>query len=606
MSRPSSWLLSALPFAIALAFLPGWSFYYDVIPKAAAVLVSVGLLCLWAAWDHEILLLSWTSRAGRWNGILCAAGIALAVATAATSPMASLAWTGSEWRRLGALTSIAIILAAYLAGTLAGRSVENRVALLRGLCLAGSLASLYGIAQYFGYDPWLDSSLYHFGEGEYQIVRPPGPIGHSNYLAAFLLWPVFCGVGLWRSGGRFLGGVTAVSGAVAILLCGSRGAWAGLAAGAILLLVLERPSARIVARGLLLVAVVAALFYFSPFGDRLRARVFWIGEDAAGGSRVLLWRDAWNMSATRPWSGFGPDTFAAEFPRYQSEELSRSFPDFYHESPHNLFLDALVGQGWLGVLLWVGWFFLGAYGAWRAIRGHQRRLGVTLLAGLAASLVAHQFAVLVIPTAFALLLGVGLLASLDEARAPVVPVRRGLIAVPCIAAACWFFFSAQSMLRADLALGTLQRADANTAMGLWREAKETPVSANLYFSRRWTENAARTMVALDKLRWSQLAGEAAVAATHDPEQQQNAWYNLAILQASANDATAVEKSLRAAIQAAPTWFKPHWMLARLLAATGRIEEAQREARLALDLNGRRDAEVIATTEEILGSDNPKR
>jgi len=114
------------------------------------------------------------------------------------------------------------------------------------------------------------------------------------------------------------------------------------------------------------------------------------------------------------------------------------------------------------------------------------------------------------------------------------------------------------------------------------------------------------VTALDKLRYAQLAASAAIAATQSPEQRQNAWYNLAVLQGASNDAAGVERSLRAAIQVAPTWFKPHWTLARLLSAEGRTGEAVAEARKALDLNGGRDAEVIATTQEILRSAEPAR
>jgi Tfp pilus assembly protein PilF len=90
-------------------------------------------------------------------------------------------------------------------------------------------------------------------------------------------------------------------------------------------------------------------------------------------------------------------------------------------------------------------------------------------------------------------------------------------------------------------------------------------------------------------------------ATKSPEQQQNAWYNLAIFEASTNDAPATEYSLRAAIAAAPVWYKPHWTLARLLATEGRLGEAEPEARRALYLDGGKDAEVASTMNEILGS-----
>ena len=69
------------------------------------------------------------------------------------------------------------------------------------------------------------------------------------------------------------------------------------------------------------------------------------------------------MSAHRPLVGFGPETYGTEFLRFESIQLASVYPDFYHESPHNIFLDALTSQGFLGLLALLG---LCALGAWSA------------------------------------------------------------------------------------------------------------------------------------------------------------------------------------------------------------------------------------------------
>jgi len=56
--------------------------------------------------------------------------------------------------------------------------------------------------------------------------------------------------------------------------------------------------------------------------------------------------------------------------------------------------------------------------------------------------------------------------------------------------------------------------------------------------------------------------------------------------------------LRAALQAAPNWFKPHWALARLFFAEGRIPEAQAEAQRVAELYSGTDAEVSASLTQI--------
>ena len=77
--------------------------------------------------------------------------------------------------------------------------------------------------------------------------------------------------------------------------------------------------------------------------------MFWSGEDRMGGARLLLWRDSLRMAESRWAFGYGPETFSLEFPRHESIELARAYPDFYHESPHNIFLDALDSEGVVGL-----------------------------------------------------------------------------------------------------------------------------------------------------------------------------------------------------------------------------------------------------------------
>jgi O-antigen ligase len=621
--RPASmkWVAAAIVLVIPLALAPRLFFYYDVTPKAAVLLAGAAILLLWAAWKPETALSFMTSKFGRWNAALTAAGGLLTLATAAASPILSLAFNGSNWRRFGAVEQIAAVVCAFLVASIAQAAPSCRLAILRALGGAGVLAALYGMAQYLGFDPLLPAATYLAGEGKYQIVRPPGPLGHADYLAAFLLWPVFAGSALWaadpRRAGRWLGIAAALTGVAALVLAGSRGALLGLFVGLSILVWLRRPRMRTVAAGLAIFAVTATVFYISPAGTRLRARAFWISEDSAGGARLLLWRDSARMAATRPWAGFGPDNFVAEFPRFESAELARAYPDFYHESPHNLFLDGLTGQGVPGVVLLALWMILGISAGRASVTRappELRPIAGALLAGLAASLVAQQFVVFVVPTAFAFYLGIGLLAGLEPgsaqaAASTVSRTLRGAVAICGTIAAVLLATAGYRLATADLALARIRRSldagERGRAMELWQSAKTRPpligVTADLYFSRRWAVAASAALDPLEKVRLGALAIEAARSATTVPEQRQNAWYNYAILAAALDDPKTVESSLRAAISAGPRWYKPHWALARLLYSGGNMDEARAEALLALDLDGRRDTEVIETTAEIVRS-----
>jgi hypothetical protein len=93
--------------------------------------------------------------------------------------------------------------------------------------------------------------------------------------------------------------------------------------------------------------------------------------------------------------------------------------------------------------------------------------------------------------------------------------------------------------------------------------------------------------------WNE-AMQAGARAAEFSEQRQNAWYSLASLFAAQDDSRAVERCLRNAIAWSPNWFKPHWALAQLLALSNRKGEAMLEAAAALDRNGGKNPEVVAT------------
>lgn len=591
-----------------LALAPHLLFYFDITPKVALLLLSAAIALVFASQHLDSWAAFVGTRYGRWFAGAAAAMMVLAGVAAAASPVRALAWSGSSWRRMGALNESAILFAALALAAYAAGSQARLVWVMRAICVAGWAAALYGIAQYFGWDPFLPRAGYEAGEGIYRIVRPPGTLGHSDYFAAFLLWPVFAGVWLWREDslrGKALGIAAALAGSIAIILSGSRGAALALAAGACVLAALDRPRWRVVATAGAAAALILAGFYFSPAGERLRARVHWIGEDPAGGARPLLWRDTLRMAATRPWIGFGPDTFEAEFPRHQSEALARQYPDFHHESPHNIFLDALESEGVPGLLLLAGMIAAAIAGGFRA-RGYA-----PLLAAFLASVVAHQFIVFTAMTAFSFFLGAALLAGagarVSSTFSPPLKLRRVVLAAGAAAAAL-LCAAAYRFTAADASLATVQRRlDANDPRGAaeaYRKAvalNGPDVTANIYFSRRWTSVTAQTHDTASRLYYGQIAAGAASLATKSPEQPQNAWYNLAALGALTNDARTVEFALRSAISAEPVWYKPHWSLARLLAAEGRHGEAEEEARAAIYLDGGKDPEVASTLSQIAGS-----
>jgi O-antigen ligase len=605
---------------VPLIITPGLLSYFDITPKIAVLLFGLSLSLLYPAANLSNLRGLLRARAGGWFAALIGlTWLVSAIATAfSTYPLLSL--NGSNWRRYGFTVESAVLLFVLLAAAWLAADRDNIVVLLRASVVSGGVAAMYGIAQYFGWDPWLPVQAYQAGEGPFTIVRPPGTLGHADYFAAWLLMVAFLALALARlekmRWARLAARCVSVLVIIGIVLNGTRSALLGLLIGMIVLVILNRPrtGARMVMIAVV-VAVLGATFFFSPAGTKLRARVHWSTEDVWGGARPLLWRDSFRMALHRPLAGFGPETFATEFPRFESAELARAYPDFYHESPHNIFLDALTRSGAAGLFLLLGLCGVAIWGAKpRLANARGSETGVLsrdregavaeLAAGFVASLVCQQFVVFIVPTALYFLLLIALLV-VDPERVAIERRSARWLAPVSVAASLLFAGFAVRLLVADRALAIVnQRIQSGDAVGAaqkyltvlrWEPAG---AGADLGYSRAMEQLAGRAPIFATRLQATQQALDAAIRATRTAEDRQNAWYNLATLLAGQNDAAGVERSLHNSIAWSPNWFKPHWALAQLLEATHRHGEALTEARLAWDLDGGRDPEVAETWKKL--------
>jgi len=597
-------LLAAIVALLPLTLAPHLLFYYDITPKVAILLVGAAVaLPLGLRGDRT------QSRGLRLFGILLIAqALSLALSTVFSTDRA-LSLGGSNWRRFGLIPQLAMLIVVWLAARYAAKGTDRVPWILRVIACAGIPAALYGILQYFGWDPVINPLAYHIGEAPLTIVRPPGTLGYVSYFATYLLSVIFAAVSLalvektraWR----FLGPAAGALGTAALILTGTRAAILGLVFGAVFLAVCLRPRlrARDIAAAVVVVTAGAA-FYLSPPGQMLRSRVRWFVEDPAGGARLLLWRDSLRMAAAHWPAGWGPETFSPEFPQYQSAELARAHPDFYQESPHNIFLDALASQGVPGAVILVALTVLGFYVVRRA---QDRKLAAGLGAAFAAVFVSQQFTSFVPVTAVYFYLTLGLLVALGapSGHLPAPSIRNRTQRMVCFAGSMLLVVFAAQLLVADAGLNRVRdligAGKLQDAAGAYKfvERWEPPgMRTELWYSRAMGEAARRATDPNNGIMAWQQGLSAAVRAAQNDEERQNAWFNLAEFYAAQNDFAHTEQSLRAAIACAPDWFKPHWVLARLLVMGGRIEEAQSEARRAVDLDGGKTPEVTRTYKEI--------
>ena len=575
---------------VPLLIIPHVLFYFDVTPKVVVLLLGTAVLVPWFEWRRVPRPLGW---------LLLAQAAWLGIATLVSTNRA-LSLTGTNWRRFGLVPQAALLLFAVVAAAWLAENPDRIRSVLAAVSATGAAIAFYGILQYFGWDPWLPPAAYHVGEGVWTIVRPPGTLGYTSYFANYEVYIVFAGaaLALMAKGraGHVLGIAAAGLASAGIVLSGTRAAILALLAGLALLAMWLRPSWK---RAAILFAAILAcggLFYFSPAGQSLRSRTRWYLEDPLGGARLLLWRDSLAMASHFWLVGAGPETFSTEFPRYQSVELARAYPEFYHESPHNIFLDALVSQGLPGLVALLAVCGLAFYAAWQV---RTSKPAGALACGFFAGLVSQQFTVFTLATALYFYLTLAMLVGMaQKAAGPPQRTRWPCAALVSLAIGGLFLMFGLRLWIADrdlqLVRRSLDQGKPQEAAVLYQRARKWAppgVSSDLWYSRAMAAYAATPLAWLQSL-------EAGIRATQSAEDRQNAWYSLAALYAGQNDSARTEASLRAAAGIAPNWFKPHWMLAQVLRAEGRLREAVAQADRAAELDGGKHREVAKTRREI--------
>ena len=614
-------LLSAIVALLALTLAPHLLFYFDITPKIVVLLVGTAM-----ALPLAFGFVRARSREMRWFELLLVAmALSLIISTLLSADRA-LSFGGSNWRRFGLLVQLSVLALAWMVGQYTASNPPRIRGLIAVMALSGIPPALYGIAQYFGWDPCIDPKLYHIGEAPFTIVRPPGTLGYVSYFATYLLSVIFAGAALvvaeqkvfWR----LAGAVAVMAGCMALFLTGTRAAMLGLLGGVCFLILWFRPAMRARVLGAVLAVALAvalgmALFYFSPPGELLRSRTRWFIEDPHGGARPLLWRDSVRMSAVHWASGWGPETFSIYFPRYQSADLARAYPEFYQESPHNIFLDAFSTQGAPGLVLLAAMTALGFY-CLRRLRPEPAiaALGGVLGAALVAILISQQFTSFIVPTAVYFYLTIALLVALlpnsdreapeqsrDRERADSRMRIAGTfsmlpMSLLLIVFAVQLFVADRSLAKVDRLIRDSKLVQAMRAYQNVEIWAPPGMRTELWYSRAIT---AASSTAKDPREgvpaWHEGFG-AAKQAAENSEERQNAWYSLSSFYGRQNDFAHTEQCLREAISFAPNWFKPHWVLAQVLRLAGRLEEARAEASLAADLDGGKNAEVTQTLGEI--------
>jgi O-antigen ligase len=578
-----------------LALITGIFISHDVIPKLFMLTAAAAfLLFLYRRWSAFLEAL-WGLSRGRMFLILVVAQIASLVLSTLFSGQIPLSVAGTVWRRFGLIGQTAALVVAVGVACMAASRPAWVTILYRAISVCGGLASIYGIFQYFGVDPFLDRKLYsieYFGG----VTRPPSTMGHALYFSAYLVPVLFIAVsaaltetsGMWR---RWCALVAVLAG-TAIILSATRSAIVAAVAGGILFgwRALRRPAMtfRLKYAAVVFSAVVAlSAFILSPLGHNLRNRMQqW--RDDPGGPRLRMWKECPALIALHPVLGEGPDTFAGEFRRVQSLQLSRAYPDFYNETPHNALLDAACAQGIPGVVILAGIFLL----TWRSGRaGHSTGLDAAML-GI---LISSMFASLTLVTSLYLWTIAGLAVALNPGQAlPDTSPKRRVPRIACFALGAAYLAAGLVLTLQDAAWADMNSAVDARNFAAARDAYSRAISVapglpgyELWASREWAVLARSLSESREATEAWKFAGNAAALAEADGEERFSAAYQSSVLAIAASDITRAESEARSAIRLAPNWYKGHLLLSQILQFSGRTADADREAALSASMGWRK-------------------
>lgn len=582
-------MLAVLLVALPLALAPGLHFF-DITPKVVLLLIGAP-----AAWLFLAIEGRWPQVRGRQASFFwLLAGLAVAgILATITARDRIISVAGSEWRRMGLPAWLACLALSAAIPVAIGADPRRKAALAACLALAAFTSSVYVLAQYAGWDPWISPALYRIGEGEWQIVRPPGTLGHASYFAAFALLGMFIAAGFAVSArsasSRAFWWIAAIIPAIAVVISGSRGALLGAVAGAAV--VFWRAPQRKKVLVVLLTAVAAgALFVASPAGQPVRSRIRWFVEDPAGGARLPLWRDSLRFVLREPFLGVGPDGFQLAFLQRQSLQLAQNAPDRYAESPHNVFLDYATAAGIPAALLFFALLF---------VAGRRLSPDAGLLAALVAFIVAAQFISDIIPTRVALLSLLALAVPMQSATpSKVSRIAVAMIAAITLVAAVWL---SVRLVRADRAMWKANEALARRDLAVsseWAAASHRAFPWTGAFAFTYSQAVAQLFSpatrSVQNTLVSAVAEQWAREALPHSQKPHLVHVHLASLYVVQGRRQEAEQALRAAITEAPAWYRPRWLLAILLADSGRNREAAEQARTALDRGAERHPEIAAS------------
>ena len=375
----ATWILAAVCVAAARLVDPSAEAAFDA-PKRLATLVGIAVAAL-AVLARPRRATPVVSLAGRMARALAAAGLVGVAAAAIASPHRAASLDAARVLLLGAL-----LLPLGASAATEGRGARIVLGAVLGAALVNALVSLLqagGVFQPFA----LEAVAGRTATGA--LLGNEGQLALTLALAAVVALAVF--LGATRPKLRVASGAGLVVLVAALLVNGTVTALAGTAAG-VAVLVGTRLGRRAVVAAL---GVAVALVGVAAASLPLRERVVDAVADVRAGdwddlvsNRLGPWAAALEMARERPFTGFGPGSFPAEYVphrlraeiRYRMRFVIPKITSSYSEA-HNEYLQSLAECGLPATLAMAGAMGTLLVGLARHARrgGHESTLLLALL-----------------------------------------------------------------------------------------------------------------------------------------------------------------------------------------------------------------------------------
>lgn len=243
-------------------------------------------------------------------------------------------------------------------------SDRRRIELVAKVALwTGAIISIYGIAQYLGYD------FLKWGTLPFEERRSFATLGNPALLAGYLVTILPLGIALTifsrKNYDIVLNSISTILVFICLITTFNRTSWLAtlvaliFMAGAIVYLWKKGAVHREAIQNLLI--IVGALFIFFialAIQSKYSKAPLTVGErikeiTVVAGSfqhRLEIWGASARMVADRPFFGLGPDTFRATSRMYQGPRYGHIAPDIVADNAHNYALQISSGTGMFGFL----------------------------------------------------------------------------------------------------------------------------------------------------------------------------------------------------------------------------------------------------------------